>query len=229
MRTTAAIVGVVLGLAGSAHAADVGEAAPDWAGVYAGLNAGYGWGSATWTFPFAEFFGGPAESAATNPAGGLLGGHIGVNFQNGSWVAGLEASAALAGLTQTFNGTPFGFPGDTHTIKVKDLETVTGRLGYAMDTWLIYGKGGFGTGSVNLSSAGGGRTANVSKRLNGWTLGVGVETMMAPNVVVGVEYDYINLSGARFTTTDSGGGPYNVDISNMNIHAVLARVSWMLN
>src|ERR1019366_3049685 len=51
----------------------------NWSGFYIGLNAGYGWGNASFSDPaFANF---------STPAKGFLGGGTaGYNFQTGSWV-----------------------------------------------------------------------------------------------------------------------------------------------
>jgi outer membrane immunogenic protein len=207
----------------------------DWAGTYLGLEGGYGSANTNWSFPFDEYYNTAAgQGFATSPSGGIGGAFVGINRQFGEWVAGLEASVAGAGLTQTLVGpvTPtYAF--DQLTTKVQDLETVTGRLGFAKQNWLFYGKGGFGTGDVNLSALSGvpgpGVTANVTKRLYGWTLGAGIEFMATANVVFGVEYDYTNLSGARFTGTTSNSGPFNVDLGNVATSMVLGRVSLKLN
>jgi outer membrane immunogenic protein len=204
------------------------------ASTYIGVEGGYGSANTNWSFPFNEYYNtAPGQGFAANPSGGIGGAYLGINRQFGEWVAGLGASVAGAGLTQTLVGlvTP-AYPLDSLTTRVNDLETVTGRLGFAKQNWLFYGKGGFGTGGVNLSALSGppgaGVTANVTKRLYGWTLGAGIEFMATANVVVGVEYDYTNLSGARFTGTDSTPGPFNVDLGNVATSVALARVSLML-
>lgn len=206
----------------------------DWAGTYVGLQGGYGSASTDWSFPFDEYYNNaPGQGFATSPAGGLGGVFVDINRQYGEWVAGVEASISLAGLSETLVGpvTP-AYPLDRLTTKLRDLETITGRVGFAKQNWLFYGKGGFGTGGVNLSAVSGppgaGVKASVTKRLYGWTLGAGIDFMATDNVVIGVEYDYTNLSGARFTGTTSSPGAFNVDLGNVATSTVLARVSLKL-
>ena len=53
----------------------------NWTGFYAGINAGYGWGSSDWS---------AVPTANNKPSGWLVGGTIGYNYQVGSIVWGLE-------------------------------------------------------------------------------------------------------------------------------------------
>src|SRR4051812_17317955 len=52
----------------------------NWTGFYAGVNAGYGFGSSDWSAPV----------AATKPKGFLAGGTVGYNWQSGAIVYGIE-------------------------------------------------------------------------------------------------------------------------------------------
>src|SRR5258705_10420379 len=74
----------------AAQAADVPIKAPyykghqsvvsyyNWTGFYAGVNAGYGFGSSTWSAP----------GASIKPKGFLAGGTLGYNWQSGALVYG---------------------------------------------------------------------------------------------------------------------------------------------
>ena len=56
-----------------------------WNGFYAGVNAGYGWGSVS-------------SSNFGNPSGGMIGGKVGYNYQIGQFVGGLEADFSSTNL-----------------------------------------------------------------------------------------------------------------------------------
>jgi hypothetical protein len=46
-----------------------------------------------------------------------------------------------------------------------------------------------------------------------------------------VEYDYVDLSGSRFTTITGGAAPgslFNVDLDSLRMHTVMARLSILL-
>ena len=114
-------VGVVIGLGGSALAADLPPPrAPavyvpavlpiyNWAGIYVGVNGGWGWGNAKWTADAVGGFLGSTGSVHDN--GGVVGSTLGANFQAGAFVFGVEGdwdySAINTGTTSsicTFSG-----------------------------------------------------------------------------------------------------------------------------
>jgi outer membrane immunogenic protein len=218
-------------------------AAPSWAGLYVGINGGYGWDQTTWTFPTLQFFDTAAGQAfATHPKGGIAGGQIGYNVQTGAWVFGAELTGDWADLSQTLVGpvTPI-FPSDTYTTKLQDLETITVRVGYAPGSWLFYAKGGAASGSVRLNAISGVPVAgeafsSTQRQLVGATAGGGIEYMLTPHFIVGIEYDYVALDGATISTTaictnaaTCGGTPttpVSVGSNTFRVQSVLGRVSY---
>src|SRR6516164_6825224 len=95
------ILGVVVGLGGSALAADLPPSPPrapavyvpavlpvyNWGGIYLGINGGWGWGKGKFTFTDAAFPNG--FSGTANDSGGVAGGTAGVNWQTGGFVFGV--------------------------------------------------------------------------------------------------------------------------------------------
>jgi outer membrane immunogenic protein len=151
----------------------------NWTGFYVGGNAGWGWGSA---------LGG-------DPSGYLIGLQAGYNFQYASGLlAGIESDIAISGIDGSGGGATFG---------LDYLGTVRGRLGYAADRFLVYGTAGiaYGRGDVTM-----GGLSNEQTHL-GWTIGAGVEAMIAPNITARLEYLYADLGRETYTTT---GGPTRV-------------------
>jgi outer membrane immunogenic protein len=151
----------------------------NWTGFYVGGNAGWGWGSA---------LGG-------DPSGYLIGLQAGYNFQYASGLlAGIESDIAISEIDGSGGGATFG---------LDYLGTVRGRLGYAADRFLVYGTAGiaYGRGDVTM-----GGLSNEQTHL-GWTIGAGVEAMIAPNITARLEYLYADLGRETYTTT---GGPTRV-------------------
>jgi outer membrane immunogenic protein len=151
----------------------------NWTGFYVGGNAGWGWGSA---------LGG-------DPSGYLIGLQAGYNFQYASGLlAGIESDIAISGIDGSGGGATFG---------LDYLGTVRGRLGYAADRFLVYGTAGIAYGRGDVSMGG---LSNEQTHL-GWTIGAGVEAMIAPNITARLEYLYADLGRETYTTT---GGPTRV-------------------
>ena len=71
-----------------------------WAGYYAGVNLGYGWGSSNVTQDFIDSGTGAIvniSSGTVHPDGIIGGGQIGYNWQSGNWVPGFEADIQGSG------------------------------------------------------------------------------------------------------------------------------------
>jgi opacity protein-like surface antigen len=229
----AAVIGasaaVVLAPSAQADGPDVGRAS--WTGLYLGLQAGAAWSDTDWTGP-ANFFG--VSTFSTTPDGGLFGGHIGYNLQMGPWVLGAEVSYSGSTLRSTEVGPVPVFPQDSFSTDIEDLFTATARIGYATSTWMVYARGGYANSEVTLSGLSGppvaGVTFNTSERIDGWTAGAGLEYKLTRNMVLGLEYNFVSLSGSFATTTDGAvpGIPIAVDLDS-DIHTVKGRFSVLLN
>ena len=175
----------------------------NWTGFYVGGHLGGGWSDANWSDPFGTTISPsgapnmPGFGDATHATGPLGGGQIGANWQIGQWVVGAEASASAADLRG--DNTCFsGIGGINCEHIVKDLETATGRLGYAWNRSLLYVKGGGAwaettynlngnTGSLALG------TGSTNVTASGWVAGGGVEYALANHWTTSFEYDHIGL------------------------------------
>jgi outer membrane immunogenic protein len=110
----------------------------------------------------------------------------------------------------------------------------TGKLGYAWDRVLLYGKGGVAW--VGANSPGitvGGSPASFSSNSNnnfGWTVGAGVEWAFWGNWSARAEYDFIGLQNQSFTVAGTpapgGFGGDTINVSNRNISMVTAGVNY---
>jgi outer membrane immunogenic protein len=174
----------------------------NWSGCYMGANAGDLWGVADPQATTVKTF------AQTSPRGFTGGGQVGCNYQAYNWVVGLQGdfSAANAHNRQTITG---GLTTDHFETKIDWLASITGRIGYAQDRWLVYGKGGAAWVRDNLHDSGGvfifPFDFSVSETRSGWTVGGGVDYALAPNWSVGLEYNYYDFGTKLVTLSGSGG------------------------
>jgi outer membrane immunogenic protein len=167
----------------------------NWTGPYVGIAGGYGWGHSNQTDPPFEVGDG---SYALN--GGILGGTLGYNWQQGPWVFGVEGDYSWADISGSSNvcGPIPPFLPHSCGSKIESLGTLRGRIGYAMGAtgnWLPYVTGGLAVGEVQAWDAR--RPASGSDFRTGWTVGGGVEVGITPNWTFKVEYLYVDLGSKQ--------------------------------
>jgi outer membrane immunogenic protein len=192
-----------------------------WTGVYLGIQAGAAWGDPHWTIDNLNTASG--KSFSISASGPIFGGYVGANYQIHNLVLGAEFSYADNGQVGQVIG-----PMERYKVSVSDLLTLAARLGYAHDRFLFYGRVGYANSSVELGADSMGVTAHASQRESGWTLGGGFDARMISNILFGVEYNYIGLSGGRFTGVTGGttpGAPFSVDTAGPGVQTVMARFS----
>jgi outer membrane immunogenic protein len=172
-----------------------------WTGCYVGGNAGGIWAKSEWND---TVFGGFGDSTAS---GGLGGVQVGCNYQVGAFVFGVQGDYDWTS-AKTDNQNVFlttNFPGlgpiVNHT-EITSLASVTGRVGYAWDRFLLYGKGGGAWVRADHSFVVNGATVASSSdnSRGGWTAGIGGEYAFTNWLTGFVEWDYY-----KFDTDNSSG------------------------
>ncbi len=171
----------------------------NWTGFYLGINGGGAFGDSGWN----------GLGVSNSPGGGMVGGTIGYNWQGmGSpWVFGLEGDVDWSGVSDSTTCGAF-----TCQTKNTWFGTVRGRVGYAWDRFLPYVTGGAAFGDIKASRNG---FAGSSDTNAGWTVGVGVEGVIAGNWTAKLEYLYADI-GDTTCAAASCGTATNVDLQ-MNI------------
>src|SRR6266705_5884204 len=111
----------------------------NWSGFYVGGHVGGAWSDKDWTQTAPGAFVGNA--ASFNADGFIAGGQIGYNWQTGNWVFGIEGQLSWSGADGA--GVQTITPAWTSSTDINWIGTVTGRVGYAWDRLMIYGKAGF--------------------------------------------------------------------------------------
>jgi outer membrane immunogenic protein len=121
-------------------------------------------------------------------------------------------------------------PTHTRTLKLDEIATVVGKLGFTWDRAMIYAKGGWADGHINyfaINNASG-VSAGFTNWQGGWTVGGGLEYMVIPSLVLGVEFDYYNFKyDTNFVATS--GIPVRLFNTDSNVYALTARASWLFN
>ena len=185
-----------------------------WTGFYIGGNIGAKWG---------DFTGAETVAGFVAPAGVLFfgnnnnnnnvefmgGGQIGYNWQFTQWVFGLEGDIDATNLRRTFIccgpfvPAPF-LLGDAFTLHNDWQASIRGRVGYALDRFLVYATGG--VAFANLKATANflpvgilpGLIVSDSRTLTGFTIGAGFEYGIWDNWSVGVEYRFSDFGNDNF-------------------------------
>jgi outer membrane immunogenic protein len=259
-------------VAGPAFAADMPvKARPiaavpySWTGCHVGGHIGGAWDHTTYSDPGTVspgFLGGPAlgqnfaplgTSFAVNGDGSFLGGvQAGCDYQFAShWVIGFGGDVSWTNLNSLAND-PF-FNGKNGqpialTSRTNEIATITGRVGYAWDRVLFYGKGGaayahdkyssnnangitntfFGCDNGNPAGAFVDcRVAGTADRW-GWTAGVGVEWAFATNWSAMVEYDHYGFD-TKTIAMSATNNSFPVIPANLNVRHDIDTVKVGIN
>jgi len=235
------------GPASSQSADNTGSAV--WSGVYVGAFAGYGWadvsivdgGTAITNPPYGAFACGPALTGnyCNTPfelaSSGLLGGvHLGVSWQTGNLVFGVEGDVgwidigAEKTLIRPFNDR------DIASATLEWHATLTGKVGLSFQRALYYVRGGAAFARAQIDAAdmdlGGsgfeiyqGSFVSSKELLRGWALGAGVEYALNPRLSLRAEYLYMDFG--TFTARSSDGDIYDHDVA---LHTARLGLSFRL-
>ena len=221
------------------QAADLGGSIKDvpydapfsWTGFYLGGHLGGAWseidktqvsGSTHYYFP--------GQSVGLSDEGLFGGFHLGGQFQTGNFVFGAEVSWSDGDLSDTVRAQgPFAL--NSYEADISDVFTATARLGYAVDRWLGYVKGGYATADIDTSATevpAFNHTGTSSERHDGWTVGGGIEYAVTNSIIVGVEYNYVDLDAEVHALNDNapqGASPERVSVDPDSISSVVGRFS----
>jgi len=197
----------IAALSTAANAADIvhppsmvtSSSAASWSGFYAGVNGGYGPGTASSGYYDGE--------GAVSFSGLFLGGQLGYNFQlENGLVFGLEGDLNWSNESGT---TSTSEDGGEYTYSSTDtlnwFGAVTGHVGYAWDTFEPYVLAGVAFANNNIAEHENdyGDIYDSSSTANhlGFTVGAGAAAMLTNNISAFTEVRYSNYGSANYTTT----------------------------
>jgi outer membrane immunogenic protein len=229
----AAILLIAAGLGGTASAdgpyvrpaghrpADVPVYFYDWTGIYVGGLVGGAYTRTEW-----EYLPDSPQHTFSSFAGGAM---VGLQKQWSNAVFGVEAAYVWSDWERTSASIPV--PDLSLTSDVSNLLLVTGKVGHAWQNALAFAKAGYATADVDFATS---RTSTgailttSSAREHGWTAGLGIDYAVLPNIVIGLEYDYVRLNAGGRTQLATPAGPAGTSVSDagVDIQMVMGRLSF---
>jgi len=174
-----------------------------WSGFYIGAQGGFGW----------------LRNQGADFNGGFAGATVGANWQMSSIVVGVEAEGAWADIGRTTATGPIGANAD-----VQAFGSITGRLGLALDNFLIYGKGGFAAANNKIGVTVPGVAASDSRTHTGYTAGGGVEYGFTPNWSAKAEYLFAHYNSENYFAGILP--PAGVASGSFDVHTMKAGINY---
>ncbi len=243
----AAVWAALLSVAPPAFCADVHTTVPEeapalapipafsWTGCYIGAQGGGGWGRDEFVNQIAT------RTVGVGTRGFLGGGQVGCNYELPfHLLVGIEGDGVgsdIKGSLRRVLSSGTMTSDQSFAVKTYWLASVTGRIGYDWNHWLLYVKGGAAWARyqsqihiVDCITFGGGggcvtvQDTDASKTGNGWTIGAGLEWAFWRAWSARLEYDFYDF-GRQITVGTVTTGPIPVSLER-NIHTVKLGVNW---
>ncbi|MGE4372481.1 MAG: outer membrane protein [Xanthobacter sp.] len=197
-----------------------------WTGFYIGSYVGSGLMDTGWQ-PGSGWFASnplPLTEVTGASAGTMIGTQLGYNYQTGPWILGVEGDI----------GTGFLFSrtrcmGNWESICQNDTDyvaTLAGRVGYALDSLLIYAKAGaaFTRNSYTVSGSNYYGQFTGSSFQSGWSVGAGAEMPLTDKLSAKVEYTYLDF-GSSDVTLGNGRQRSTIPLSH-SIQMLKLGLNW---
>ena len=195
-----------------------------WTSCYVGGHVGGGRGSKAVTDPVflvEENLIAPGTTTGvttvnTSPTGAVIGGEIGCDYQfSSNVVVGIEGTASGSTMRGSQTVSLHDSPPDVALVQANNdfLASVTGRIGYAFDNVLLYGRGGLAVAGDRYNVSGGSVAGNgtpfnfqgLDNRV-GYVVGGGVDWAFSRHWSMNVEYDYYQFGHGNILMTDGISG-----------------------
>jgi outer membrane immunogenic protein len=161
--------------------------APSWTGFYFGVHGGWGWGNTHISDPLFSPTFDPIEATFNGP---LAGGQLGANWQYGNFVFGAELDGSWTFVRGNTNSNQSIITSSSrNAIDFRALVTGTGRVGYAMGSWLAYVKAGGAWADMEITTQFMVQPNTYHRTPFGAVAGAGMEIAFLRNVSATLEYN----------------------------------------
>lgn len=199
-----------------------------WNGLYVGLHGGFAWQGTDGIFD--------NEDEATDLSrislnDAIIGGQLGYNWQSGQFLLGIEGDASAFNGSDTVVNNPGSPNFQALTGDTSYLASVRGRMGWAINNWLLFGSVGWGFANFRFTEdlPADDFNGKVHFSDNGLAFGGGVEWMPVYGVSIRAEYLRYDLGKSSsipdgFPAQDPGDriGFDNIDVARAALNIKLS-------
>ena len=202
----------------------------NWSGFFVGGNIGGAWSDASYSVNAVGF---PAATEAFDTSSFIGGVQAIYQGQWGNLVVGVEAG--LTGGSFEDSRVSTNFANRTFQSDIDTIFTLTPRLGYAANNWLLYVKAGYANADISratYTTTTGAQRNGGSHREDGWVVGGGLEMAVSSNVTLGLDYSYLQFDVPNrnngISQVDFVGGGTRFLSHDADIHMLTARINFKL-
>ena len=238
-----AVAGLTICFAGterysSKEVAPVIQPECNWTGLHIGIQGGYTWSDMRWIDSDADQFpetgldtSGPQVLSSQDMTGFFGGGEVGYDYQWHSWVFGIVGDFSYSEVvSKGFRAAEGPDDASTDFFHVRNdwAGSFGGRVGYAWNKFLFYGKGGGAVAHIKARQEHAEDLFTAEDTRWAPMVGVGLEYMITCHWSAKVEYEHDfygteAISGTLVEAIDSsgGGGPeketYDIDMTHNTV------------
>ena len=194
--------------------------APIWEGLYFGGFGGYAWSDVVYLDN--KFGDHPVDEKPFDMNGDLFGVQAGYDVQHGNVVFGLVGDYSSV---DADGGYEFGSGSQRREAEIESIWTARGRVGYAIDSILVYGTAGFAGLDTKVQRTRKDPKPATSETFATWVAGVGAEVQMGYGFSAFAEYLHVGLDD-EIVGTDGAKDPFvfdDVDVVKVGINFKFGR------
>jgi outer membrane immunogenic protein len=206
--------------------------ADSWTGAYVGLIGGYGWATPELNGE-STYLAGPSwngndpgtviDNNQKIDATGYFGGaQLGYDWQlNNNLVIGVVGDVAFGDIKgdKCAEDTSIDCSDASASYlssKINWLGTVRGRVGVAMNNFLVYGTGGLAIAGMSMEYTNNdnlGDNDTAKQTLVGWAAGAGIEYKVTQNLSFGVEYLHADFGSSTYSFTAPSADNFSAKVA----------------
>lgn len=167
----------------------------NWTGFYVGVHGGYAWGE----HHVADD--NPTVAYEMETDGFLGGAQVGFDYQFGNFVLGVEGDISWGDMSTRANNVGLGLDA---TFEADYIASLRARLGYSMQSLLLYATGGAAFAQftdANYFTGGTPFGQPFDHDETGWTIGLGAEFPLGPKWTMKVDYLHYEFDSVETAPT----------------------------
>jgi hypothetical protein len=210
----------------------------DWSGISVGAKVGYASmdskleNRVVGSQHYFNAYGDSIDLKDTSALGGIF---LGAQKQHNNYLFGVELDHTFGSLEETKQmAGPFAT--NNFKVRMKNINSIAGKLGYAFDDNLIYAKLGYASAKFSTQAdevPSFDHTGLSSNRQSGYLIGLGYDKslkLLNKNIILGINYDHYEFNDKTQIGQDLSGHIPTYDVNvNPSLDSLMLKLSYKFN